>query len=155
MFQFRRFPTYDYLIHHTLIRYCRTGFPHSEISGSKLMCSSPKLIAAYHVLHRLLMPRHSPCALLRLTFLIAWFSNYASSIKEVLLANCNYPKIILYCCLLIISSSFSVQFSRYNRVLSDSSKHHMSSIWCLHQSKKEAGPEWARTTDLTIISRTL
>ena len=43
------------------------GFPHSEISGSKLICSSPKLIAAYHVLHRLLMPRHSPCALISLT----------------------------------------------------------------------------------------
>ena len=43
------------------------GFPHSEISGSKLICSSPKLIAAYHVLHRLLMPRHSPCALFSLT----------------------------------------------------------------------------------------
>ena len=43
------------------------GFPHSEISGSKLICSSPKLIAAYHVLHRLLMPRHSPCALYSLT----------------------------------------------------------------------------------------
>ena len=44
------------------------GFPHSEISGSQLICSSPKLIAAYHVLHRLLMPRHSPCALISLTF---------------------------------------------------------------------------------------
>ena len=44
------------------------GFPHSEISGSMLICSSPKLIAACHVLHRLLMPRHSPCALIRLTF---------------------------------------------------------------------------------------
>ena len=40
------------------------GLPHSDISGSKLICSSPKLFAAYHVLHRLLMPRHSPCALL-------------------------------------------------------------------------------------------
>src|SRR5262245_26648981 len=30
------------------------------------MCSSPRLIAAYHVLHRLSMPRHPPCALLRL-----------------------------------------------------------------------------------------
>ena len=48
--------------------YCHGGFPHSEISGSKLICSSPKLIAAYHVLHRLLMPRHSPCALISLTF---------------------------------------------------------------------------------------
>ena len=31
------------------------------------MCSSPRLIAACHVLHRLLMPRHSPCALISLT----------------------------------------------------------------------------------------
>ena len=29
------------------------GLPHSEICGSTLMCSSPQLIAAYHVLHRL------------------------------------------------------------------------------------------------------
>ena len=43
-------------------------FPHSEISGSLAMCAYPKLIAAYHVLHRLLMPRHSPCALCSLTF---------------------------------------------------------------------------------------
>ncbi len=28
------------------------------------MCSSPQLIAAYHVLHRLLEPRHPPCALI-------------------------------------------------------------------------------------------
>ena len=32
-----------------------------------LICSSPRLFAAYHVLLRLLMPRHSPCALVRLT----------------------------------------------------------------------------------------
>ena len=45
-------------------------FPHSEICGSKLICSSPQLIAACHVLHRLLMPRHSPYALVRLNFLL-------------------------------------------------------------------------------------
>ena len=39
------------------------GFPHSEIRGSKLIRSSPRLIAAYHVLHRLLEPRHSRNAL--------------------------------------------------------------------------------------------
>ena len=39
------------------------GFPHSEIHGSKLAHSSPWLIAACHVLHRLSMPRHSPDAL--------------------------------------------------------------------------------------------
>ena len=43
---------------------CSCGFPHSDISGSRDICSSPKLIAAYHVFHRLLVPRHPPCALI-------------------------------------------------------------------------------------------
>ena len=46
---------------------CSGGFPHSDISGSSDICSSPKLFAAYHVFHRLLVPRHPPCALIRLT----------------------------------------------------------------------------------------
>ena len=37
--------------------------PHSEIHGSKLIRSSPRLFAAYHVLLRLCMPRHPPNAL--------------------------------------------------------------------------------------------
>ena len=45
----------------------RKGFPHSDIPGSKLVCSSPRLIAACHVLHRLLAPRHPPYALSSLT----------------------------------------------------------------------------------------
>ena len=40
---------------------------HSEIPGSKPACGSPRLIAACHVLHRLLLPRHPPCALSSLT----------------------------------------------------------------------------------------
>ena len=40
-----------------------SGFPHSEISGSKFVRNSPELIAAYHVLHRLSVPRHPPNAL--------------------------------------------------------------------------------------------
>jgi hypothetical protein len=51
------------------------GFPHSEISGSQAICASPKLIAAYHVLHRRQMPRHPPCALVH-------FQVTFSSIKE-------------------------------------------------------------------------
>ena len=39
------------------------GFPHSDILGSKVICTSPKLFAAYHVLHRLPEPRHPPFAL--------------------------------------------------------------------------------------------
>jgi hypothetical protein len=51
------------------------GFPHSEISGSQAICALPKLIAAYHVLHRRQMPRHPPCALVH-------FQVTLSSIKE-------------------------------------------------------------------------
>ena len=36
---------------------------HSEIFGSRVICTYPKLIAAYHVLHRLREPRHPPYAL--------------------------------------------------------------------------------------------
>lgn len=36
------------------------GLPHSAIPGSKDMCSSPRLFAAYHGLLRLTAPRHPP-----------------------------------------------------------------------------------------------
>ena len=39
------------------------GLSHSEIPGSKVICTYPRLIAAYHVLLRLHEPRHPPCAL--------------------------------------------------------------------------------------------
>ncbi len=42
------------------------GFPHSEIQGSKPVRGSPRLIAAYHVLHRLSAPRHPPDTLMTL-----------------------------------------------------------------------------------------
>ena len=47
------------------------GLSHSEIRGSMAICAYPRLIAAYHVLHRLNEPRHPPCALsyFRLTLL--------------------------------------------------------------------------------------
>ena len=47
---------------------CSAGFPHSDIRGSRDMCSSPRLFAAYHVFLRLSVPRHPSCALLRFTF---------------------------------------------------------------------------------------
>ena len=46
---------------------CSVRFPHSEISGSMGICPSPKLFAAYHVFHRLLVPRHPPYALISIT----------------------------------------------------------------------------------------
>ena len=59
-----------FLPDYEFIRRCsgitRNRLPHSEIPGSKDVCSSPGLIAAYHVLHHLPTPRHSPYALCRL-----------------------------------------------------------------------------------------
>ena len=56
------------LPHYVFMRWYRRiavgGFPHSEICGSRLICSSPQLIAACHVLHRRLVPRHPPYALI-------------------------------------------------------------------------------------------
>ena len=62
-----RVPSVWLCIHHTSTEGYSARFPHSDISGSKDICSSPKLFAAYHVFHRLLVPRHPPCALYSLT----------------------------------------------------------------------------------------
>ena len=68
------------------------GFPHSEIHGSTSAFDSPWLIADCCVLRRLLVPRHSPCALCSLTI----FESLVLLVKETLDDNLNcsfYPKI--------------------------------------------------------------
>ena len=84
MFQFTRFAFMTYVFSHKYLHLISTnprlaprmscdnpstklgvaeiedGFPHSEIRGSKVVRTSPRLIAAYHVLHRLSAPRHPP-----------------------------------------------------------------------------------------------
>src|SRR5262245_5850690 len=64
----------------------RRGFPHSEIFGSMPVCDSPKLIAAYRVLLRLLAPRHPPYALSSLTTRFTRNTNCVPSILEVKLS---------------------------------------------------------------------
>ena len=65
------------------------GLLHSDIPGSKLICNSPRLFAAYHVFLRLLVPRHSPCALCSLTKLrlfsivVLDFSNIPDMISHI------------------------------------------------------------------------
>jgi hypothetical protein len=44
----------------------RVGFPIRKSRDQRLVSTSPGLIAAAHVLHRLLAPRHPPCALVLL-----------------------------------------------------------------------------------------
>ena len=58
----------DYVFICGLLSFNSTGFPHSDSFGSRLFSSSPKIIAALHVLHRLSMPRHPPLALCSFTY---------------------------------------------------------------------------------------
>src|ERR1700759_3749215 len=44
-----------------------TGFPIRKSSDHSLVAGSPRIIAGSNVLHRLLVPRHPPCALINLT----------------------------------------------------------------------------------------
>ena len=127
MFQFRRFPSHTYFIQHAILEYCSSVLPHSDISGSSLICSSPKLFAACHVLHRLLMPRHSPCALISLTY-FSW------SLKLVLL---NYagPTEVVYKIVFTLSSDLifrcSFLFQRNKHM-----KHGSSfSVWIFIQTE--------------------
>jgi hypothetical protein len=64
MFQFPGFASTNYVF---IGRYSlRSGLPHSDIHGSTPARGSPWLFAACHVLHRLLVPRHPPNALIAL-----------------------------------------------------------------------------------------
>ena len=214
MFQFRRFPSYAYFVQRRMTGYCPAGLPHSEISGSMDICSSPKLIAACHVLLRLLMPRHSPCALSSLTcssqsplrfvsalaktppapLLLAfrrkrvfgdrgrefrscselsensWFSlRIMQAYKD---RNCMSPCILSnavpqsicfvvclhttpLCCLTCFVTLFSFQGAGLQPLLQSDLKIRSFDQVFKSKGKSPGGPEWARTTDLTIISRTL
>ena len=68
MFQFPRLPSGE----SRMTRVLRAGLPHSDIPGSKPACGYPRLIAACHVLHRPLVPRHPPYALSSLITSSLW-----------------------------------------------------------------------------------
>ena len=109
-------------IHTTTAEVCSARFPHSEISGSMDICSSPKLFAAYHVFHRLLVPRHPPCALISLTRLTSAFAFGLRCIALHLLVFgfllliylSVYPSdVLIFSSLKILSFLFNMWFSRY------------------------------------------
>ena len=58
MFHFPSLALLTYGFSEQCIDMTRYGLPHSEIPGSTVVCTYPRLFAAYHVLHRLPVPRH-------------------------------------------------------------------------------------------------
>ena len=106
MFQFTAFPSVWLWIHHTVTGFFPAGFPHSDTHGSIVVCTSPWLFAAFCVLHRLLVPRHSPFALLRLTLCKA-------------IQNKNGLAAFLYCSLSRTALLACIRFSRCDLTLID------------------------------------
>ncbi len=67
MFHFSSFASAAYVFSGGSRGLTAGGCPIRKSPGQSLLGGSPELIAACHVLHRLLTPGHSPCALIRLT----------------------------------------------------------------------------------------
>ena len=92
------------------------GFPHSDIHGSMLVCSSPWLFAAYHVFLRLLVPRHPPYALISLIIFRIGSFRYDSLTSAWCLVstfwNCSRLHITALCFFLLVFS-FLREFTRY------------------------------------------
>ena len=66
MFHFPSFASGTYVFSAGSRGFAAGGFPIRKSPGQSLLGGSPELIAACHVLHRLLTPGHPPCALIRL-----------------------------------------------------------------------------------------
>ena len=112
-------PRMRYVFTQTYCSIKNSGFPHSEISGSKLTYSSPKHIGVSTVLHRLLVPRHSPRALINLTvsvFKPLSVSNSSNQLSISLnLLKMNYLNVCCFQCRFIQFSKNKVCFTTSNR----------------------------------------
>ena len=78
-----RVPLHMLCIHIWMARVFLAGFPHSDTCGSAGICPSPQLFAACRVFHRLLVPRHPPCALNSLTCCTYGRHSVASHMRAV------------------------------------------------------------------------
>ena len=177
MFQFRRFPTYTYLIQCTMPEYCSSGFPHSEIHGYSGYLLLP---VAYRSLSR---PSSAPDAKAfplrsfqldlsnHLLILKVELCRQFNRIFEIVIVTHLYdvPQLKLkirssvlsnkrpLCCLAyhFFITLFSFQGSIFQLLLQPDLKICLTPGLQIQQQLLFGGPEWARTTDLTIISRTL
>ena len=149
----------------TLTELHSAGFPHSDTHGSMPAFGSPWLFADCCVLRRLLVPRHSPCALCSLTINHALAFAFACES----LGSLGCFSTIIFCvvhvishmvtlslpfCLLYLCSVFKVQFRALLRV----TLCLMAYVFLVISPSllsQLGGLKWTRTTDLTLIRRAL
>ena len=65
-----------------------TGFPIRTFPGLRMFSSSPGLFAAYHALHRLLVPRHPPYALSSLATILIFIMRLLYILRTFLILYC-------------------------------------------------------------------
>ena len=175
MFQFRPFPSYAYLIQRTMLKYCLSGFPHSEIHGYNGYLLLP---VAYRSLSR---PSSAPDAKAfplrsfqldlsnHLLILKVELCRQFNRIFEIVIVThlydvpqLNYTLLCLfrhrtsllpYFTLLLHCSVFKVHCPITFAIRFEDPT--FQSGLQIQQQTLFGGPEWARTTDLAIISRTL
>ena len=148
------------------------GFPIRKSADITLIYNSPQLIAVNRVLHRLLMPRHSPCALVRLNFpmlfslelyefhlnmvfiysswkgMFAFFECY-STFRWNRSYYPNIGKTLNSIDLVNLMSSISVRFNSFSFFIRFSMNIKFSRLLPSGRSG------WTRTIDLTLIRRAL
>jgi hypothetical protein len=153
------------------------GFPHSDICGSMAICASPQLIAAYRVLRRLSVPRHSPCALSNLTcygsllFFFLFPSNHQTPVRLVLLPKTCFrllytPLLIVYFFrlqdllfffpnLIFVLLIFSLLFMQFSRCICPVSYGTVSIFALLFYLYRTGGDSEIRTRDLLLARQAL
>ena len=167
MFQFRRFPTYAYLIQRRLTEYCSAGFPHSEICGYNAYVQLP---TAYRSLSRPSSALDAKAFPLRSSKLdlSARIPRHTGS-QELCRPQFGYIAVCVtllskkstnkLCYLSVACLQFPSLFSFQGAVPAFfKARSKCSPVWMntsIHSRKRSGGPKWTRTTDLTIISRAL
>ena len=119
-----------------LIGICDTNCDPADISGSLDICSSPKLFAAYHVFHRLLVPRHPPYALSSITNLLrprVWTPLHISSVICV-------GNSLLF--LFVFSNQFSFLLLQASMITSDVLIFFLSFHFCMRFSRYTLDSFW-------------
>ena len=118
MFQFARFPSHA--LGHGWLCIITAGLLHSDVCGSPIICISPQLFAACHVLRRLPVPRHPPYALIHLTFkcvALPLLINFSKLLFSGFSVEIVYPCFSLDSLSIILETSVSSKNSRFRFVV--------------------------------------
>ena len=132
------------------------GFPIRKSMDIMPVCGSPWLIAAYHVLHRLLAPRHPPCALISLISLFGVFYGSAGRCREAPTIFSVHSHLLLFIHFCMSSIEIAVDSNVYHYLyftMSCSSANYL--CYAIVKLLLNGGLKWTRTTDLTLIRRAL